>query len=66
MDVLNEVLRAVPETKPPSRDVDGVMAQKRLRPVLDMHVFTEANEQEERKNHDQSADTRAMGSAPPQ
>jgi predicted xylose isomerase-like sugar epimerase len=47
MDTLNEVLGGVRETKPPSRDIDGVTTCGRKHPVPELHAFTEANAEEE-------------------
>jgi hypothetical protein len=47
MDTLNEVLGGVSETKPPSRDIDGVMTCERLHPVSELHAFNDANAEEE-------------------
>jgi hypothetical protein len=47
MDTLNEVLGSVSETKPPSRDIDGITTCGRKHPVPELHAFTEANAEEE-------------------
>jgi hypothetical protein len=49
MDTLNEVLGGVSETKPPSRDIDGITTCGRKHLVPELHAFTEANAEEELK-----------------
>jgi hypothetical protein len=40
MDVLNQVLSKITEPEPPMRNIDGVVVQVRIRPTLNMHIFS--------------------------
>jgi hypothetical protein len=43
MDTLNAVIGGVKATKPPSRDIDGVVARARKLPVPNLHAFTQSD-----------------------
>ncbi len=50
MSVLNDVLGASAAPEPPMRDIDGVIAQVRVRRVPNMHALTQAGSNEDEAN----------------
>ncbi len=63
VDVLNSVIGGVTAAKPPSRDIDGVVARARKLPVPNLHAFTPSDVNVEETTNDQAAGAGAMGAA---